>query len=455
MKLQRTLGLIGALTCMSMQLVAAATPNTGPIKTDRYQASFVRLGAANLNGLLYEPSKPGPNARIALVYAYPRAAFDPAPAEELASRGYRVLLVKHYLGARRGVIELPSDGVLGASRGINYVRALPGVERVVLMGWGTGARMVAFYANVAEHGPAACQSPEAFYPCKNQEVANLAKPDGVVMFDPGFGALTLASNVDPAYDGISADAWNRSQSDLDMFAAANGYDANTGSANYSAAFRKKYFAAQSARNNAVIDQAIARVKLLDQGKGEFTDDETFLIPGAVNTRSAASLHRTDLSILSRTKRPHILLKADGSKPEVIVQSIRPATGQQNAQAIDACCTEGNYTVRQFLANDAVRTTKDFALTENDVLGVDWKTSNTSTPANAAGITAPTLVLTMTCFQFVVPSEIVYDQLAAKDKTYAAVEGAEHTFTPCKPEYGDTKQRAFDFVASWLSKPGRF
>jgi hypothetical protein len=62
---------------------------------------------------------------------------------------------------------------------------------------------------------------------------------------------------------------------------------------------------------------------------------------------------------------------------------------------------------------------------------------------------------MSCFHFVVPDEIIYDHIAAKDKTYAVVEGAVHDFTPCAAQYGDTKKRSFDFVDSWLSKPGRF
>ena len=50
---------------------------------------------------------------------------------------------------------------------------------------------------------------------------------------------------------------------------------------------------------------------------------------------------------------------------------------------------------------------------------------TSTPANAEGITVPSLVMTMGCHYLVVPGEIIYDHLAAKDKTYATVEGATH------------------------------
>jgi hypothetical protein len=62
---------------------------------------------------------------------------------------------------------------------------------------------------------------------------------------------------------------------------------------------------------------------------------------------------------------------------------------------------------------------------------------------------------MTCHYLVVPEEIIYDHLATKDKTFAAVEGATHGFAPCDPKYGDTTKRTFDFIDSWLSKDGRF
>ena len=94
------------------------------------------------------------------------------------------------------------------------------------------------------------------------------------------------------------------------------------------------------------------------------------------------------------------------------------------------------------------------MTEDDVLGVEWKTSNLGTPAQAEGVSIPTLVITNTCFQFVVPSEIIFDHLAAKDKSLAGVEGSQHEFTPCGAQFGDTKKRLFGFVSDWLNKPGR-
>ena len=53
------------------------------------------------------------------------------------------------------------------------------------------------------------------------------------------------------------------------------------------------------------------------------------------------------------------------------------------------------------------------------------------------------------------SEIAFDRSAAADKEFVGLEGANHGLMPCKPEYGDTYKRAFDFIDGWLSKPGRF
>ena len=62
---------------------------------------------------------------------------------------------------------------------------------------------------------------------------------------------------------------------------------------------------------------------------------------------------------------------------------------------------------------------------------------------------------MSCHYLIVPGEIIFDSLASADKTYAAVEGATHLFAPCRPEYGNTMKRTFDFVDGWLSAEGRF
>ena len=420
----------------------------GPIKTDRYHATFIKMGRAN--GLLYQPEVPSPNAKVAIVYTSSVALFDFSPAAEMASRGYRVLLVQHYLEDWRGSRQVSVDGFTQAAAGIAYMRAIPGVERVVLMGHDVGGHMTAFYAAAAEQGAAICQNPALLLPCNAKVVANLAKPDGLVLLDPDLGALTTASGVDPTVVGD-----RRAKHDVDMYAAANGYNAKTGSAKYSADFVKRFYAAQSARNEEVVDDAAARLKVIEQGKGNFTDDEPLTVSGAVNSGPITRLADIDLSLLSHTKAPHMLLKADGSTANVVITSVRAAAGERHVGGYADCCEKVRYTVKRFLGNDAVRTTPDFAVTDDDITGVDWKSSNTSTPANAENITVPTLVLATSCSSFVVPAEIVYDHLAAKDKTYVAVEGAGHDFTACKPQYGDTAKRTFDYLDGWLAGKGRF
>jgi pimeloyl-ACP methyl ester carboxylesterase len=424
----------------------------GPVKSDLFHTDFVRT-SNNSFGLLYQPETPGPNARVAIVYASPRALFNFAPAAEMANRGYRVLLVKHYLADRRRVRQTSTDGLREASRGISYVRALPGVERVVLMGHDAGGGMAALYMAAAEQGTAICQRQELLYHCTKShtsDLTGLAKADGVILLDPTLGAFETTGAMDPAFKGNT-----RSLHDLDMYAAGNGYDPRTGQAHYSAAFVKRFFAAQSARNTQIIDRAAARLQLVEQGKSDFIDDAPFVVAGAYNSGDSASLFDADLALLASTKAPHGLLKVDGSTAQTIVQSVRPSAPAQTVSMMAECCRVVGTTVRRFLDNDAVRTTGDFSLTVNDIVGVDWKTSLTSTPANAENISAPALVLTMSCARAVVPGEIVFDHLAAKDKAYVAVEGAGADFAACKREYGDTKKRAFDFVDHWLAERGRF
>ena len=113
------------------------------------------------------------------------------------------------------------------------------------------------------------------------------------------------------------------------------------------------------------------------------------------------------------------------------------------------------TVRHFLSFLALRTTPEFELTEDAIKGIDWRSSANSSPGqcrerhrahagDGGDVCDPSG-----------PLEIVFDHSVAKDKEFVAVEGANHGFQPCRPEFGDTRKRTFDYVESWLNKPGRF
>ena len=426
-------------------LARQASPASLQAPATSFTTRYVRLAPQETEGLLYEPASAGENAGIVLVYSHPNAnTFNEPLGREMAARGYRVLMVNHR-GDTAPEAYLPS-----ISRGVAFARSLPGVTRVILVGHSGGGHMVTLYQNVAEHGPAACGGPEKIYPCKTEGLSGLAKPDGLILLDPTLGAFHQMSAVDPAVDG------DKRIAELDMFTAANGYNLAAKSAHYTPAFAQRFHRAQADRNARIVADARARLKLIEAGQGHFTDDEPFVIPGLGQNAAGARLYQPDVSFVAHTKAPHILLRADGEKPRQVIASVRPPSGQQALDSLGSLSLmTQNTTVRRFLAASAIRTRSDYAITADDIVGVDWNSAMTSTPANAEGVTVPTLLLTMSCHYLVVPDEIIFDHLGAKDKTFAAVEGATHLFNACRPEYGDTVKRTFDFVDGWLREKGRF
>ena len=418
----------------------------GPFISADYATSYVRLGQREGEALLFTPAAKQSISRIALVYAHPNGnTFGEPLGPQMAARGHLTLMVNH-----RGDGDSDDGYAPAISQAIRYMRSLPGVEKVVLVGHSGGGHLVALYQNVAENGPAACSGPEKLYPCRRELVSGLEKPDGLVMLDPTLGAFHQASSADPL-GGLA-----RRDPALDMFAAANGYDLSARSANYSPAFTIRFHHAQARRNAAIVAAAQARLALLNAGKGQFRDDEPFVVKGMGVAASGARLYQPDTTLLSHTHASYRLYKADGSDSVEQIRSVRPVTGQQVLEALGTLEQMTQSTsVRRFLGNSAIRMSANFAIDADSISGVDWHSAMSSTPANAEGIKVPTMVLTMSCHYLVVPGEIIFQHLAARDKSYGAIEGATHLFAPCKPQYGNTVKRTFDAVGEWLHKEGRF
>jgi hypothetical protein len=101
------------------------------------------------------------------------------------------------------------------------------------------------------------------------------------------------------------------------------------------------------------------------------------------------------------------------------------------------------------------------MTINDISGIDWDSSNTSTVANVKGITKPLLIVAHGAHYFLVPDEIIFDNARSADKTFIVTEGAVHAGTACTaceqmlglPQgyYGDTLARTYDYMEEWLAK----
>ncbi len=445
-----------AMACVAWQSIASGQQGragqgggrSGPAP----RSTYVRLGGrgeGTSDAVLYEPGTGSAKNGIALLFGHPSESnFNHPSGRELARRGYRILMVNVSDGR-----SFPDTYAPAYSTALKYLRGLPGVEKVVVITHSGGGHEMAFYQNVAENGPNACSGPEKIYPCRPAVTTGLEKADGLILLDSTLGAFHQMSSVDPAVDSARPRV---RVPELDMFDPRNGYDRANRHASYTAEFSRKFYAAQAARNLQLVEQARARLAAIEKGESDYADDEPFVVPGMGINATGARLYQPDGRVVSKTRAPHPLLKADGATPTETVRTVRPPSG---ARPEDALGTLGvmtqNSTVRRFLAMSAIRTQKDFAFTEDDIVGVDWKSAMSSAPSNAEGITVPTLVMSMTCHYLIVPNEIIFNHLAARDKQFALVEGATHNFTPCRPEYGDTVARTFDYVDAWLTRPGRF
>jgi hypothetical protein len=288
-------------------------------------------------------------------------------------------------------------------------------------------------------------------------LAGLPPADGLVLLDAhhGYSANTLTS-MDPAVrDEASPNVVDPA---LDVFNPTNGYDPAGGT--YGDEFRRRYFRAQAERMLRLNERALARRELIQHGQGLFPDDEPFLL-----ARGQARLWQLDTSLIAHTQGAYPILKPDGSMVVDVPHSVRvagvtPGSGGEPSLTArtNASYAEGavNYTVQSWLSSNALRVDPErYTVTADSIEGIDWNSSNTSTPSNMEGVHAPVLIMSMTGHYWMVPSEIFFQHAAGRDKQLVFVEGASHNLTTCKAcervpgEYGDTVKTTFDYVAGWL------
>jgi pimeloyl-ACP methyl ester carboxylesterase len=434
--------------CLVAALLVSTAATTAqaqmPQSLPGIKTTFVRL-SNNTNALLTEPAQPGPKSRVVVINAHPGkvSAFEYFSGRQLVARGYRQLGVNFYGD------EITFEELLAPiAAAVRYARSLPGVEKVVLVGHSGGGPELSYYAEVSEKGPAACQQPDRLIKCDTKDATDLPKIDGLVLAEANIGAPHRTISIDPAVDTRQPEKRNPA---LDMYAPQNGFDPNTNTASYSAEFVKRYFAAEQKRSESLIADALAKVKAIDAHTGPYNDDEPLIIAGMAENSMGSRLNLADGRILAQTHGAHLHLKADGTTPVEIAHSTRkPGATAANLRDTVQETTQMT-TVRHYLSYLAATTTPAYELTKDDIKGVDWRSSANSAPGNVENVTVPTLVMAGSCTIHMVPLEITYDHSAAKDKDFVVVEGADHSFRPCRPEFGDAQKRAFDYMDAWLAK----
>jgi hypothetical protein len=248
-------------------------------------------------------------------------------------------------------------------------------------------------------------------------LAGLPPADGLLLLDahPGNTVNTLRS-LNPAV--LDENDPSKIDASLDPFDVRNGFDPN-GQSVYSAAFTDRYFKAQAARMNRLIDKALSMREAIKQGAASTTDDAPFIF-----YRNRARLMDFSMSVHPGTTRPQKLIKNDGSISTEIVRSVRVAITNNAKQ--DKTLSNGTkfLTLTSFLSANAIRAV-------DSMTDIDWCTSNNSTPCALRQITVPILITAMGGHYFIADNEIHYNVAASRDKDFIVIEGAVHGQTPCE------------------------
>jgi pimeloyl-ACP methyl ester carboxylesterase len=331
---------------------------------------------------------------------------------------------------------------LDVRSGVEFLRRQPGITRVVLLGYSGGGPTMSFYQAVAEHGPSYCQGPGKLSQCDNR-LTGLPRADAIVFMDASPGAVGVLRGLNPA---VTDEAHPGSGFDaaLDPFNPENGFIADR-PITYADDFKTRYYAGQAARMNRLIDQALARRAAMKNGAGPFPDEDVMVIARAEGARIADP----DPSIDRGTTRPQKLLKNNGALDARIIESILPPVriSEQANRTFEAAKM---LTVTSFLSANAIRAT-------NSHDGVDWCSSNTSTPCAVEQISVPVLVTAMGASTLLRDNEVIFEHAASRDKDFIVAEGLLHGIVPCgvcgKPasDYANGVRNLFDYIAAWINK----
>jgi pimeloyl-ACP methyl ester carboxylesterase len=394
-----------------------------------------------VKGALFRPDS-GPAPHVGVLVMHRTINFLPHLANtELTRRGFLVLGMNSRFDNNDTDIHW-EDIALDVKAGVEFLRRQPGITRVVLLGYSGGGPTMSFYQAVAEHGPSYCQGPKKLSSCDNR-LAGLPRADAIVFMDASPGAVGVLRGLNPAVtDEGHPDS--RFDATLDPFDAANGFVPDR-PITYGDAFKTRYYVGQAARMNRLIDQAMARRDAMKNGTGPFPDEDVMVIARAEGARIADP----DPSIDHGTRHPQKLLKNNGSVETRLVESILPPV-RISEQANRTFQAAKMLTVTSFLSANAIRATDSHE-------GVDWCSSNTSTPCGVEHIAVPVLVTAMGASTLMRDNEMLFEHAASRDKDFIVAEGLLHGITPCgvcgRPasEYGNGVRNLFDYVAAWINK----
>jgi pimeloyl-ACP methyl ester carboxylesterase len=373
---------------------------------------------------------------------------------ELSKRGFMVLCMNPRFDNNEIKVRW-EEMALDVGAGVRYLRAQPGINKVVLLAHSGGGPTMSFYQAVAENGVAFCQDPKKLSRC-NSELAGLPPADGIVFFEahPGNSVVILRS-LNPSL--LSEDNPPSSAVDptLDPFNPDNGYNPD-GASNYSEAFQARFFEAQSARMNRLIAYAQDLQQQIAEGRYPYPDNDIIVIPRGGNPGAGGAgsvfLNILDPKVrsLNSTVAPAKLVRNDGSTVEQIVSSVLPPDPTIAQTNLSFEVGTKLFDVKSFLSANAVRST-------NSLDGIDHCSSNNSTVCAVRQISVPVVFMAGGASFFVRDNEVHFEEAKSADKGFVVIEGATHGFTPCTAceqfsgQYSNVVSNTFNFVQDWINR----
>ncbi len=422
---------------------------------DTSSPQYIQFKPESTKGVLYRPDPalfPTPNVGVVLMHRDSNFLSHIATGE-LSARGILVLAMNPRCDNNEARCAPWENNALDVKQGVEYLRNIPGINSVVLFGHSGGGPTMSFYQAVAEQGVKFCQQPQKLIKCSDA-LADLPAGDGLILWDahPGNGINEVRS-IDPSVindeDIIANNAIPEIDPSLDLFNPDNGYNPN-GESHYSEEFKDRYFRAQSARLNGLIDIALASLQEIESGQHRYPDDDVFIVPRGTGSR----LFINDLSVENSSQGPVKLLKDDGMIEDCCkVQSVRvPGQSSESRKTFNSGTLY--LSLKSFLSVRAVRSTH--AIDE-----IDWCSTNNSAPCAVENISVPLLVVTMGGHYFIRDGEIIFNMATMTDKDYIVVEGATHGGTPCRNcmpagqpydgRYDNAVENNFNYIADWIGQ----
>ncbi len=415
--------------------------------------TYHQLGPAKAT--LWRPTSGTPH--IGIVMMHRTANFlNLGSCSEMSNRGFVVLCMNTRFDNNESQVIFEQTA-LDVKAGVNFLRQnqsglTPGITKVVLWGYSGGGPAMSFYQAVAQAGVAFCQDPRKLIKCDNSgstSLVGLPPADGIVFVDahPGVGTIGMLRSNDPSVKKENSPD-HPIDKKLDPCDPDNGYNPN-GLSTYSDKFKKAYFEGQADRLNQLIDEALEIEEQIAAGKYPYPDNAPFVIGRSTSLK----LFVLDTSILHGTVQPRALLKNDGTIDAThIVESVRlpDPTVCQTDRLFDGGARL--LTAKSFLSTNAIRST-------NSIDGIDYCSSNDSTPCNVQQITVPVLFNAMGAYYFIRDNEIHYELVKSLDKEFIVIAGLVHALTPCNAcaggPYNNSQKNFYDHIRDWLNKPGRF